>query len=77
MLLLGVPGLCIAALRGWRLLYPLALFASCVGVYTLTLTAARFAIPLEPIQLAVGAATLGWLVSFAARRAPARRAEQR
>jgi 4-amino-4-deoxy-L-arabinose transferase-like glycosyltransferase len=56
--LLCVPGLWIAATRRWRLLYPLALFASCVGIYTLTLTAARFAIPLEPIQLAVGSASL-------------------
>jgi hypothetical protein len=61
LLLLSLPGLLLAFRRGWRLLYPLALFASCVGVFTLTLTAARFAFPLEPIQLALAAAALGWL----------------
>jgi hypothetical protein len=61
LLLLSVPGLAIALRRRWRLLYPAMLFASCVGIYTLTLTAARFAFPLEPIQMALGAATLGWL----------------
>jgi hypothetical protein len=61
LLVLSVSGLLIAALRGWRLLYPLALFSSCVAVYTITLTAARFSFPLEPIQMALGAAALGWL----------------
>jgi hypothetical protein len=60
-LLLSVPGLVLAASRGWRLVYPLALVASCLAVYTFTLTAARFAIPLETVQLALAAGLLGWL----------------
>lgn len=62
-LALAVPGLLLAALLGWRLLYPLALVGSCLALYTLTLTAARFAIPLETVQFAVGSATLTWLAS--------------
>jgi hypothetical protein len=61
LLVLWLPGLALAFAWGWRLLYPLLLLASCIGVFTLTLTAARFAFPLEPIQLAFAAASLGWL----------------
>lgn len=69
LLALSVPGLFIAWRRGWRILYPLMLFGSCVGVFSITLTAARLAFPLEPIQLAFAAATTGWLAD---RRASAR-----
>jgi len=63
LLLLSVPGLCIAVARGWQLFYPLALFASVLALNTLVLTAARFALPLEPFQLVLGAASLGWLLA--------------
>jgi hypothetical protein len=58
LLLLSVPGLVLALARGWRLFFPAMLVGSCLGIYTLTLTAARFAIPLEPVQLAIAALTL-------------------
>jgi 4-amino-4-deoxy-L-arabinose transferase-like glycosyltransferase len=59
-LLLSVSGLIVAISRRWHLLYPLALVGSCLLIYTLTLTAARFAIPVEPVLLALGSATFGW-----------------
>jgi hypothetical protein len=61
LLLLSAPGLVLTALRGWRLLYPLLFAGSCLTLYTLTLTAARFAIPLEPFQLVLSAVTIIWI----------------
>jgi len=61
LLLLSIPGLFLALARGWRWVFPLAVVGSCLGIYTLTLTAARFAIPLEPVQLALGALTITWV----------------
>jgi len=60
---LSVVGLLVALRSRWRIAFPLALFGSCLVVYTFTLTAARFAIPLEPVQFALGAAALGWITN--------------
>ena len=52
LLLLATPvGLFVAFKRRWRVGYPLLLAATCLLTYTLTITAARFALPFEPLQL--------------------------
>jgi hypothetical protein len=63
LLVLGVVGLLTAVALRWRIFYPLTLAASCISVYTLTLTAARFMVPLEPIQLALGVSVIDWVAS--------------
>jgi len=52
-LLLGLSaaGLGLAIRRRWSLLFPLLMAGSCLLTYTLTVTAARFSIPFEPLQL--------------------------
>lgn len=45
----SVMGLLLAWRKNWKLLYPCLLIGSCLLLYTLTLTAARFSVPLEPI----------------------------
>ena len=52
LLLLATPiGLYMAWRRGWRVGYPLLLSLTCLLTYTLTIAAARFALPFEPLQL--------------------------
>jgi 4-amino-4-deoxy-L-arabinose transferase-like glycosyltransferase len=46
-------GLLLAVRRGWRVGFPLLIVGTSLLTYTLTITAARFAIPLEPWQLAL------------------------
>jgi hypothetical protein len=58
LLLLSIPGLYLALRNRWRLHFPLAVMGSCLLLNTLTLTGARFAIPHEPFQLALGSATV-------------------
>jgi hypothetical protein len=64
LLLICVPGLWLAWRRRWSLGYAALLFGLCLLTYTLTITAARFALPLEPLQLGVGAL---FLVAVAAK----------
>jgi hypothetical protein len=44
-------GLFMAWRAKWRLVFPVLLVGSCWLTYTLTITAARFGIPIEPMQL--------------------------
>lgn len=44
-------GLVMAWRAKWRLVFPVLLVGSCWLTYTLTITAARFGIPIEPMQL--------------------------
>lgn len=60
-LLLGIGGVVVAARQRWHLAYPALLVATAFGSYTVTLTAARFAIPFEPLELAVGGALIAAL----------------
>lgn len=64
LLVISVPGLVLAWRRHWALGYAELVFGLCLLTYTLTITAARFALPLEPLQLGVGALFLvgvcGW-----------------
>jgi hypothetical protein len=69
---LSLLGLVSAIRRRWRLLYPLALLASCIALHMLTLTAARFGIQLEPVQFAFAAAALVSLATLAQSRFAAR-----
>jgi hypothetical protein len=52
-LLLTIPGLVMAWRKKWSLALPALLALTALGSYTLTITAARFAFPFEPIQLAL------------------------
>jgi hypothetical protein len=61
-----IAGLIIARRQKWRLLFPLLVWGSALLTYTLTVTANRFAIPFEPLQLALTALVLSPL--FATRR---------
>ena len=57
LLLIGsVAGLVVALRRGWRLGMPALIVGVSLLTYTLTITAARFAVPLEPFQYALVAA---------------------
>lgn len=53
LLLLTPVGLVLAIRRGWRIGFPLLIVGTSLLTYTLTITAARFAIPLEPWQLSL------------------------
>jgi hypothetical protein len=55
-LLMTVAGLWVAWRGRWSLAYPAVVAACALGTYTLTVTAARFAFPFEPLQLILGAA---------------------
>lgn len=55
LLVLTPLGLVLAVRRGWRIGFPLLIAGTSLLTYTLTITAARFAIPLEPWQLALSA----------------------
>jgi hypothetical protein len=52
---LTIIGLILAWKRKWHLLFPLLVWGSALLTYTLTVTANRFAIPFEPLQLALTA----------------------
>jgi 4-amino-4-deoxy-L-arabinose transferase-like glycosyltransferase len=59
---LGIPGLVIAIRQRWALLFAALIAGSCLLTYALTITAARFSLPLEPLALCMVAAFLagGW-----------------
>ena len=52
---LTIAGLVMAWRRKWHLVFPLLVWGSALLTYTLTVTANRFAIPFEPLQLALTA----------------------
>ena len=56
--LMTLAGLLVAWRQRWSLLYPAMVAACALGSYTLTVTAARFAFPFEPLQLILGAAAV-------------------
>lgn len=58
LLILAAGGLLLAVRRKWSLMYPALLVGSCLLTYTLTITAARFMLPLEPFFLCLGALCL-------------------
>jgi 4-amino-4-deoxy-L-arabinose transferase-like glycosyltransferase len=62
LLILLVPGIVIAVRQRWALLFAALVVASCLLTYTLTITAARFSLPLEPLALCCVAAFVaaGW-----------------
>jgi hypothetical protein len=60
-LLLTIAGLITAFRKGWALGYPALMVFTALASYTLTITAARFAFPFEPLQLALAG---GFLASF-------------
>ena len=63
-ILLGlmVPGLVVTRRQHWSLLFAGLVAGSCLLTYTMTITAARFSLPLEPLALCLAAAFLagGW-----------------
>jgi hypothetical protein len=62
LLLLTIPAVILAIKNRWSLLLPALLAATALASYTLTVTAARFAFPFEPIQLALGAGLIAMLL---------------
>jgi hypothetical protein len=58
---LTLYGLWVAKRNGWHLLFPLLAWGSALLTYTLTVTANRFAIPFEPLQLALTALVISSL----------------
>jgi 4-amino-4-deoxy-L-arabinose transferase-like glycosyltransferase len=53
LLVISIPALIFAIKHKWSLLFPAVLILTALASYTLTVTAARFAFPFEPIQLAL------------------------
>jgi hypothetical protein len=60
---LTIIGLFFARKQKWHLLFPLLVWGSALLTYTLTVTANRFAIPFEPLQLALTALVLAPIFS--------------
>lgn len=72
-LLLGSGvGLIVAIRRRWRIGWPAVIVGTSLATYTLTITAARFAFPLEPFQIALTSLALmaAWQALFGATRRP-------
>jgi hypothetical protein len=68
-------GLLLALRRHWSLGFPALVYCSTLLLYTLTITAARFAIPFEPVMLCLSALTIvtAWqLVTGTREEIPAR-----
>jgi 4-amino-4-deoxy-L-arabinose transferase-like glycosyltransferase len=53
LLVMTIPALVFAIKNKWSLVFPTVLILTALASYTLTVTAARFAFPFEPIQLAL------------------------
>jgi hypothetical protein len=62
LLLMTIPGLVMAWKKKWSLMLPAVLALTALASYTLTVTAARFAFPFEPIQLALGGGLLAMML---------------
>jgi hypothetical protein len=57
-----MPALILAWKRRWALGFPAILVITALASYTLTVTAARFAFPFEPIQLALAGGMIALLL---------------
>jgi len=69
LLLLGTAaGLVLAIRRRWNLAFPALLIGSCLMTYMLTLTAARFSIPFEPLQFCLSAEAVVALAALVVHR---------
>jgi len=62
LLILTIPALIMAIKNRWSLMLPALLALTAIASYTLTVTAARFAFPFEPIQLALGGGLIAMLL---------------
>jgi hypothetical protein len=71
-LLMTIPGLVMAWKKKWSLMLPAVLVITALASYTLTVTAARFAFPFEPLQLALGGGLLALMLPDPDRRQAAR-----
>ena len=49
LLMLATIGLVLGVRQRWRLVYPALVVGALVALYTVTITAARFTIPIEPL----------------------------
>ena len=71
-LLMSVLGLVVAWRQRWSLLFPAIVAGCALFTYTVTITAARFAFPFEPLQLILGAGVVtgvvGWATALVRRR---------
>jgi hypothetical protein len=67
---LTIVGLILAWKERWHLLFPLLVWASALLTYSLTVTANRFAIPFEPLQLALTALVISRLFARIESREP-------
>ena len=65
---LSSAGLVVAVRQKWSLVFPAVLVLTALATYTLTVTAARFSIPFEPLQLCLAAAVVA--VPFERRNQP-------
>ena len=59
---LTIAGLFVAWRQKWSLLFPGVIVFTALLTYTLTVTAARFSIPFEPLQLCLGGAFVAMLI---------------
>jgi len=62
LLLITIPALVFALMHRWSLLLPALLAITALASYTLTVTAARFAFPFEPIQLALAGGLIAMML---------------
>jgi len=69
LLAFSAAGLLVAWRQKWSLLFPAVLVVTSLGTYTLTVTAARFSIPFEPLQLCLAAAVVAVPFERRSRRA--------
>lgn len=69
LLVLTPIGLILAWRRGWRMAIPLLVVGSALLTYTLTIAAARFALPYEPWQLALIAVIVASVLKLPANKA--------
>jgi len=61
LLAMTIVGLFVALRQKWSLLFPAVIVGTALLTYALTVTAARFGIPFEPIQLCLAAACIAAL----------------
>jgi 4-amino-4-deoxy-L-arabinose transferase-like glycosyltransferase len=61
LLVLTIVGLFVAIRQKWSLLFPAVIVGTALLTYALTVTAARFSMPFEPIQLCLAAACIATL----------------
>ncbi len=61
LLVLTIVGLFVALRQKWSLLFPGVIVGTALFTYAVTVTAARFSIPFEPIQLCLAAASIAAL----------------